>query len=101
VQVFYLYILYSSSSDKYYVGYTSDFRRRILEHNDISEGKNTFTRRNGPWELKCVLDCGQSESETIKIERWVKNQKSRKLIEKIIAGEPLLGPLVNLARVSI
>ncbi|UXE64971.1 MAG: GIY-YIG nuclease family protein [Chryseotalea sp. WA131a] len=101
MQVFYIYILYSSSSDRYYVGYTSDFRKRLLEHNDTSKGKSSFTRRNGPWELKCVLDCGQSESEAIKIERWIKNQKSKNLIKKIIAGIPLYGPVANLVRVSI
>jgi hypothetical protein len=30
-----------------------------------------------------------------------KNQKSKKLIEKIISGEPLYGPVANLVRVSI
>jgi hypothetical protein len=30
-----------------------------------------------------------------------KNQKSKKLIEKIISGEPLYGPLAGLLRISI
>jgi putative endonuclease len=89
------------TSNKYYVGYTSDFRKRLREHNDLSHGKNTFTHKNGPWELKCVFECGQSESGAIQIERWIKKQKSRKLIEKIILGEAVEGILANLVRVQI
>ena len=33
--MFYIYILYSESFDKYYVGYTSDITRRLEEHNTI------------------------------------------------------------------
>jgi len=32
--MYYIYILYSPSSDKYYVGYTNDYNRRLLEHNE-------------------------------------------------------------------
>jgi len=31
--MFYIYILYSVSSDKFYVGYTNDPYRRLIEHN--------------------------------------------------------------------
>ena len=99
--MFFIYILYSHSADKYYVRYSGDVAKRVVEHNDLKKGKNTFTRKNGPWKLKAVFECSESEIDTITIERWIKNQKSRKLIEKIIAGEPLLGPLVKLVRVSI
>ena len=33
LDMFIVYILYSNSIDKYYVGYTNDLERRLLEHN--------------------------------------------------------------------
>ncbi|HCA83611.1 MAG TPA: hypothetical protein DEP18_07465 [Flavobacteriales bacterium] len=39
--MFYLYILYSASADKYYVGYTGYPWRRVQEHNE-NDG-STFT----------------------------------------------------------
>ncbi len=97
--MFYIYILYSQAKDKYYVGYSKDFAKRLKEHNDLTLGGNTFTRKNGPWELKAAFECGESESDAIQIERFIKDQKSRRLIEKIISGEPLHGLLGGLARV--
>ncbi len=95
--MFYIYILYSASSDKYYVGYTNDYIRRIVEHN--SSDRNTFTSKHRPWVLKAVFECSDSEAAAISIERYIKSQKSRKLIEKIISGEPLTGILARLVRV--
>jgi len=39
--MFYIYILYSQNSDLYYVGYTDDVNRRLLEHNLISDKSYT------------------------------------------------------------
>ena len=43
---FVVYILYSSSLDKYYVGSTGNFVKRIVEHNS---GKGNFTSKGIPW----------------------------------------------------
>ena len=43
-----LYILYSEKLDRYYVGYTNDFQRRISEHNRI---KGKYTDTGIPWVL--------------------------------------------------
>jgi hypothetical protein len=44
---------------------------------------------------------GNQGQKPLKIERWIKNQKSKNLIKKIIAGIPLYEPVANLVRVSI
>lgn len=45
---YYVYILRSKASGKWYTGYTSDLRKRFKEHN---EGKSTYTKKRGPYEL--------------------------------------------------
>ena len=42
-----LYILYSPSSDKYYIGQTPDLETRLLFHNELSE--DSFTSKHRPW----------------------------------------------------
>jgi putative endonuclease len=94
---FYIYILYSISSNIYYVGYSNDFRKRLEQHNH-SENL-TFTSKHRPWELKAVYSCGKVESEAMKIEKFIKKQKSRTLIEKLITGGEFFGILAQLVRV--
>jgi len=95
--MYYLYILYSASSDKYYVGYTDNFERRFHEHNH-SESL-TYTSKHRPWDLKAVFFCSESIAGAMKIEKFIKRQKSRKLLEKMIVGEELDGILAQLVRV--
>ena len=92
-----MYILYSESSDLYYVGYTKAFEQRLYQHNQSEH--NTFTSKHRPWILKVVYQCGESESEAVQIEKFIKNQKSIKFIERLISGEPLTGILAQLVRV--
>jgi putative endonuclease len=94
---FYIYILYSETSNIYYVGYTNNFERRLEEHN--SSQHLTFTSKHRPWILKAVFSCGNDETFAIKVERFIKKQKSRKLIEKLIEGGEFTGILAQPVRV--
>jgi putative endonuclease len=80
--MFYIYILYSVSADKYYVGYTGNYHHRLHQHNYQSEF-NTFTSKYRPWALKAVFEAGISERDAVKLERFIKKQKSRQLLEKL------------------
>ena len=80
--MFWVYILYSESYDKYYVGYTNDLKRRLIEHNDLSE--NSFTSRFRPWVLSCSFEIGDDRGLARKVESHIKKQKSRNYIETII-----------------
>lgn len=47
--MYYVYILKSVKfSDKIYIGYTSDLKRRFYQHNN---GESTYTRKFIPWKL--------------------------------------------------
>ena len=74
-------MLYSENSDLYYTGYSQHPIRRVFEHN--SKNFDTFTSKHRPWILKTYFKCSTNESEVIKIERFIKKQKSRQLIEKL------------------
>jgi putative endonuclease len=95
--MYYIYLLYSEASDVYYVGYTSDVDRRLLEHN--TSERETYTSKHRPWTLKAVFACGEDEGEAKRIETFIKKQKSRKFLERMIVGEALYGGLAQLVRV--
>ena len=80
--MYYIYILQSESSDHYYCGYSDEPWRRTVEHN--TKPFNTYTSKYRPWVLVAVFECSENESRTIRIERFIKKQKSRKFIEKLI-----------------
>ena len=44
-----VYVLYSPSYDKLYIGYTSNLKNRLLSHNHLS--KKGWTVRYRPWVL--------------------------------------------------
>ncbi len=70
--MYYLYILYSLSADKFYVGYTNNYSRRFDEHNNSNHP--TFTSKYRPWILAAVYHCGETESQAVKIEKFIKKQ---------------------------
>jgi putative endonuclease len=78
-----LYIIYSKIIDQYYSGQTNDLNDRLRRHN---EGRSLATKRGVPWELKKAVDF-ETRSEAMNAENWLKRMKSRKVIEKVIAGE--------------
>ena len=97
--MYFIYILYSESADKYYVGHTDDYIQRFSDHN-IQESFDTYTSKHRPWKMKAVFECGPSRSDALKIERFIKKQKSRRLIETLLNPEFMPnGVLAQLVRV--
>ncbi|RZL54675.1 MAG: GIY-YIG nuclease family protein [Pedobacter sp.] len=56
--MFYLYILYSALSDKYYVGYTGNIERRLFEHSNNE--RTPYTSKHRPWILKKSIALGNN-----------------------------------------
>ena len=84
--MFYVYILYSQSADKFYVGQTSDVQKRLLEHNNPVE-KSKFTAKFIPWEIAVFFPVSDLRDDAMKIEKFIKAQKSRKFILKLIENK--------------
>ena len=80
--MYYVYILYSSEANKFYVGQSDQPQERYLQHVE-NDGK-TFTGKYSDWKLKAVFQAGDTRAEAMKLERYIKKQKSRTLIEKLI-----------------
>ncbi len=78
--MYFCYILYSKSLDKFYVGSCSDLENRIRKHN---LGHATFTSTGIPWELKWSRSF-ETNSLALQFEKSVKKKKSRIYIEKLI-----------------
>jgi len=96
---YYIYILFSQKSGKYYVGHSNDPFRNVYEHN--TKPINTYTSKNRPWSLVAVFFCPGEKSDAMKMEKFIKMQKSRQFIEKIINPDFTFdGVLAQLARVA-
>lgn len=78
--MFYTYIIYSKSTDKYYIGYTHDLKLRLERHNS---GNSRSTKSGIPWKL-VYNEMFETKSEAIKRENEIKRKKSRKYIEGLI-----------------
>ncbi len=79
---FFVYIIYSHSLDKFYIGYTIDVDKRLNEHNS---GISTFTSHAKDWITKWVKAFDTRE-EAMSEERRIKKKKSRKYIEWLISN---------------
>ncbi|MBY0479185.1 MAG: GIY-YIG nuclease family protein [Chitinophagaceae bacterium] len=76
------YILFSSKLSKYYVGSTTDFERRLHDHN---RGKEKFTSTGTPWVL-VYKEMYVTLAEARTRERQIKKMKSRRYIESLISS---------------
>ncbi len=77
-----VYILWSESIQKYYIGYSSDLEERIKKHNRKSRG---FTNSGRPWVLVYTENC-ESKSLAIARERDLKSWKDKVRIMGLISG---------------
>jgi putative endonuclease len=80
--MFFIYIIYSSKWDKYYVGSCNDLEIRMLQHNG---GRNISTKHGVPWVLK-YSESFTTRAEAMQREKEIKNKKSRKYIEWLISS---------------
>ncbi len=86
--MFYVYIIYSETADRFYIGHTNDPDRRIWEHNTSEKYK--FTARYRPWIFQIIVPVSEKRGDAIKVEKFIKKQKSKQFIKSLIqsANEP-------------
>lgn len=78
--MFYIYIIYSKTLDKYYVGSCQNIEQRLQDH---LNSRSKFTKIAKDWELK-HSEIFSTRSEAYKRELQIKKMKSRKYIENLI-----------------
>ena len=86
----YVYILHAPTHDKYYIGQTPDLETRMLFHNKLSQ--KSYTSKYRPWVLKRAIAV-ENQSIAMKMERYIKNRKSRVYLEKLIHQDDLVEKL--------
>ena len=74
--VYTVYILKSGSDKRLYIGQTQDLESRLVFHNT---GRSIYTKGRGPWKLFSSKEF-PSRSEAIKVERKLKNLKSKEVL---------------------
>lgn len=77
---FFVYILYSPSLDKYYVGSCENMDIRLQQHN---AGYNKSTKPGKPWQLK-FTQTFDTRAAALQQEMAIKKKKSRKYIVWLI-----------------
>jgi putative endonuclease len=81
--MYFIYILYSVSANKYYVGHTDNLERRLFEHNN---GMTRFTSNiASDWNIM-YTETFESRTLAAKREREIKARKSRVYIQSLIAN---------------
>jgi len=79
---YYIYIIYSKSLNRYYIGHSNNINRGLIEHNSA---QSKSTKADIPWTLVYSKHFN-SRSEAAKEETRIKRMKSRKFIERLIAS---------------
>jgi len=96
--IYYIYILYSANFDKYYIGQSKNVFARLEHHN--TDDKNTFTSKFKPWLLVAYFNVGTSRGTALKLEKFIKKQKSRNLLLQLVDPDFVpTGQLSQLVRV--
>jgi putative endonuclease len=75
--MFWVYILYSSSLEKFYVGSTDNVDKRIAQHN---AAKGNFTSKGIPWILIMKFEC-ESRSEAVLLELKIKKRGIKRYLQ--------------------
>jgi putative endonuclease len=76
--MFYIYVLQSESDDGLYIGFSTDLRRRIKEH---QEGKSFATSYRKPWRL-IYYEAYLEEEDALGRERYLKSGGGRRFLIK-------------------
>ena len=77
---YYLYILFSDTLNKYYIGSTKNIETRLKKHLENHSG---FTAKAKDWKL-VYSESFTSKSDALAREQKIKKWKSRTMIQKLI-----------------
>ena len=78
--MYFIYILQSEISGRYYIGHTNNLSLRLSRHN---ENKVPSTKNRGPWNF-VYIEKYNTRSEAMLREKYLKSLKSKKAINQLI-----------------
>jgi len=80
--MFFVYILQSQSTGRYYVGQTKDLPQRVAYHN---ANYSRALKNRGPWKL-VYFEEFPSRGEAVRRELQIKRQKDRRFLEQLVSA---------------
>ncbi|MGB7786389.1 MAG: GIY-YIG nuclease family protein [Salinimicrobium sp.] len=89
----FLYILYSKTANRYYVGETADLENRFQNHID-HKYKQGFTKAAEDWKVVLELKL-DSKADALFLESFIKRMKSKIFTEKIIQNPSILQDILK------
>lgn len=78
--MYYIYIIFSKKLNKKYIGFTSDLRRRLKEHNTADFG---FTKAGRPWKI-LYYEAFVSKLYAKREEKFLKSGKGKERIKYLL-----------------
>jgi putative endonuclease len=79
--MFYVYLLYSSTFNKTYVGFTSDLESRLIAHNHVNN--KGWTKRFQPWMILHYEKFETKQAAMLR-EKELKTGKGRDFIAQLL-----------------
>jgi putative endonuclease len=79
---YYVYILQSTATRRYYIGQSQDVETRLLYHN---ANYSKSLKNRGPWNL-LYHEHYATRSEAMRRERQIKSWKDRAMIERLVSA---------------
>ena len=79
--MFTVYVLYSKSYDKIYIGFTSDIENRLIAHNHPNN--KGWTKKFQPWKI-VYSENYETKKEAMEREKQIKSSQGRKFVHDLI-----------------
>ena len=80
--MYYVYILQSQFDNSFYIGYSQDVNKRLLQHNN---GESKYTAGKRPWQL-VYFETYHSKTDALKREKFLKRQRNKSFYESLISN---------------
>ncbi|MCM4173443.1 excinuclease ABC subunit C [Arenibacter sp. TNZ] len=73
-----VYILFSETADRYYVGHTNNVEKRLVTHNN---GGKKYPSKGRPWILIKIYPCAD-RTEAVQLERKIKKRGIKRYLDE-------------------
>ena len=92
----FVYVIYSSSKDSYYIGETVNVEERIIQHQQHLYA-GSYTKIASDWELAFLLTC-KDRASALKAEKHLKKGKSKVYLKRLHQDKDALEKLKYILR---
>ena len=89
----FVYIIFSESAQKFYIGETENITERLMKHNS-GVYTNAFTSQANDWAIQTTIEC-EGRAVALKIEKHIKSMKSIVYIENLTKYPELREKLIT------